>query len=65
MACFDPGIWLPLSSRVAALENRRHLSERSELYPFPSSRYSHSGEAPGWRALIRGSGFLLAHGWLR
>ena len=23
------------------------------------------GEAPGWRALIRGSGFLLAHGWLR
>ena len=27
----DPGIWLPLSSRVNALEKRWHLFERSEL----------------------------------
>ena len=29
----DPGSWLPLSSRVTALENSGHLFERSELCP--------------------------------
>ena len=39
----DPGIWLPLSSRVTALENRRHLSERSEL----CRRFSALSSLPG------------------
>ena len=29
----DPGIWLPLSSQVTALENSGHLFEQSELCP--------------------------------
>ena len=33
----DPGIWLPLSSRVTALENSGHLFERSELCPLFSA----------------------------
>ena len=39
----DPGIWLPLSSRVTALENRWHLSERSEL----CRRFSALSSLPG------------------
>ena len=39
----DPGIWLPLSSRVTALENRCHLSERSEL----CRRFSALSSLPG------------------
>ena len=39
----DPGSWLPLSSRVTALENRWHLSERSEL----CRRFSALSSLPG------------------
>ena len=39
----DPGIWLPLSSRVTALENSGHLFERSELCPLFSALSSLPG----------------------
>ena len=39
----DPGIWLPLSSRVNALEKRWHLFERSEL----CHRFSVFSSLPG------------------